>query len=1127
MVYQSVEKKASEAGIVDPTEIAQAIQFLHDLGSVQYFPTEHLKGHVVINPQWIVDVMACVVSIKQEGITDGRLMHSDLDAVWSEYHTMASWLLRLTEEFDLTFQLEGESCNIVPCLLPEKWPDFEWPDIIKDEGIYEMKLVYKFDYLPSGLFNRAQVRLHGYSEDSMIWKRGSFIEKNGQLALIQQDGESELSVRVQGPNPSNMLFFIHEVFEGLINESFQGVTYDYEIPCPDCTKHYQKDPHMFKASSIRRALELRAPFLQCQKQFHTASILSLQAILAPDTNSDYEVHLDQDVNSLLQMQKEMATDIFISYCSRDAPKDRSEVIHPADIYADLEKEGFSCYFPEGGALYSREEMAQQLVHSSVFLVLISNSYAADEVCCDMYKYAVSTMKRPTICVAVGENFDWKKSPSLGVIMSDVVFVNMINSKKPVYETKLKELLSTLQKHEQISQVKPETFGSCFISYSWANSRLAVECGTKELPGALGFGDPRHIKDYLEEKGIKCWLDIDQVSVNDQLLNRIAQGLSEARVVVVCVSDQYAQSKMCCKEMRFAIQLELPVVVAIVGSGKQWKRSEVGFNSMSYPAVDFQRPNPNACEDLLTLIKSEILPERVEVTDRRKRKDQSHSDRANNSFKEMYELAQRKFLRQISNYAVTHDMASYPRLFVVDIVDNKSPEVKNTLPNEDEFKSRKYCVHTLCECEQGWHSVCKPLELEEDFTGEDLEEYASYLAHVTLVMKHSPDIVLNLFSDVDGQQYLNYIQELTLKGGNNFETSYQQLRQKVFEMDSNSEKGKLKRCRLPTGKIIWLCKEHIAKLKVTVLSENVTEVQQKSTNQVWVEAMMEALRLSQNLPFTFKPTALQSRTFNNTAEDVAEVERHTKMTLSRTASTLDKAAIIQAAQAVQGSDSQKKKKEKKPKKERRKKPPKEDGEKPQIEDGEKPQIEDGEKPQIEEGEKHQIEEGEKHQKKGRRGNKKSNNEDTSEIPLGVTSQETPTEVDVDSVEKGHMELPPVQQDSVETQEVATGGSPTRIGGDTLAAIAVPMTTLDSSLGEETVEQPKDLTAPDSPSNNENENAHKYSHQDSTVASISQVNSVPNTPTPTSPVPPTNKHRDTEENKDSLYQDKAVSKTCMIL
>ena len=39
------------------------MMFLHDLGSLQYFENQFLKSKVVIDPQWIVDVMACVVSV--------------------------------------------------------------------------------------------------------------------------------------------------------------------------------------------------------------------------------------------------------------------------------------------------------------------------------------------------------------------------------------------------------------------------------------------------------------------------------------------------------------------------------------------------------------------------------------------------------------------------------------------------------------------------------------------------------------------------------------------------------------------------------------------------------------------------------------------------------------------------------------------------------------------------------------------------------------------------------------------------------------------------------------------------------------------------------------------------------
>lgn len=49
-------------------QVKQAIKFLDDLGTVQYFDNDFLRDKVVINPQWIVNVMACVVSVKQSPI---------------------------------------------------------------------------------------------------------------------------------------------------------------------------------------------------------------------------------------------------------------------------------------------------------------------------------------------------------------------------------------------------------------------------------------------------------------------------------------------------------------------------------------------------------------------------------------------------------------------------------------------------------------------------------------------------------------------------------------------------------------------------------------------------------------------------------------------------------------------------------------------------------------------------------------------------------------------------------------------------------------------------------------------------------------------------------------------------
>jgi len=60
-----------------------------------------------------------------------------------------------------------------------------------------------------------------------------------------------------------------------------------------------------------------------------------------------------------------------------------------------------------------------------------------------------------------------------------------------------------------------------------------------------------------------------------LFDDIAEGLLSAKVVVVCVSDEYAASATCQVEFRYAANtLGLPMILAVVGTGSKWRASEV-------------------------------------------------------------------------------------------------------------------------------------------------------------------------------------------------------------------------------------------------------------------------------------------------------------------------------------------------------------------------------------------------------------------------------------------------------------------------------------------------------------------------------------------------------------------------
>ena len=63
-------------------------------------------------------------------------------------------------------------------------------------------------------------------------------------------------------------------------------------------------------------------------------------------------------------------------------------------------------------------------------------------------------------------------------------------------------------------------------------------------------------------------------------------MRQVELVVACVSDEYAKSRMCQLEFRFAsIVLKLPVVVAVLGTGQEWERTEVGMLSTNLSKVN--------------------------------------------------------------------------------------------------------------------------------------------------------------------------------------------------------------------------------------------------------------------------------------------------------------------------------------------------------------------------------------------------------------------------------------------------------------------------------------------------------------------------------------------------------------
>ncbi|CAD5126586.1 DgyrCDS14676 [Dimorphilus gyrociliatus] len=673
---------AEETGIIDKAEFYQAVEFLHELGSIQYFQNEYLRKQIIINPQWIVDVMACVVSVQENSIKNGKLLHDDLNKIWpsESYSNLHKWLLRLTEEFDLTFSLKNERASLVPCLLPDIEPENAWEKESLKEGESETKMVYKFDYLPFGLFNRVQVRLFEYGDEFLIWKTGSYLTKNGHRGILKRKSSSKILIKVRGFKPENVLFLVHEVLETLIAESFQGVEFNFMTPCPECIYHKIQHPSMVESWRIRKAMQLKIPFLQCTHNFHTVSITQLQNMLPPESSEELDMHLQNAVRELKKIQLRPIKDVLMLYCLADVPSNESEScnhISALRIKNELEKAGFYVKMFNDSCENYVEEAISSLKSTQVVLTLMTDDFIKNSTCRNLFIYTKKNLAKQNQLILIKESDKWKKHTDIGMLCSDDIYINMQNVEK--FSAKMNDLKNSLSVNS-----KPTKWPPCFISYCWSNSQMAINKGTKMNKKALGKTDPRLLKDKLEEAGINCWMDIEQVN-RGGLFQDIAEGLKKAKIVVACVSDEYILSKNCQMEFRFAsLTLRLPIILAIVGTGKNWIQSEIGMISLSYPRVNLQEMDTNIVE-VVNLVKEKIGTEELDENVRIE-KEIHHEE-----FTELLELAERKLLRQLATLQNLSRGFNFPHIPILDYSTNSTENTTN-----------RYRFVFLCECDQGWH-----------------------------------------------------------------------------------------------------------------------------------------------------------------------------------------------------------------------------------------------------------------------------------------------------------------------------------------------------------------------------------------------------------------------------------------
>ena len=266
-----LEDWARMCGVRDE-QIPMALEFLRDMGTIMTFEGEALANLVVLDPAWLSNIMASLITFRHTWIKEGILQMKDVPQVFREHApAIHDTLLALLEQFSIIYRMQSNSqrCILVPSLLPEEYPTHmlakEWsyrPDTVNEYG-----RLYRFPSLPVGFFGRFMVRvLHSRNvTDRLKWRNGMVIEytphatpldgpqapRRGHMsshrALLEYDPVNfQFSVRVRTPQSQsreNMLLqMLIDGVDTILEEYGMREAAERLIPCTHCINAASSQP---------------------------------------------------------------------------------------------------------------------------------------------------------------------------------------------------------------------------------------------------------------------------------------------------------------------------------------------------------------------------------------------------------------------------------------------------------------------------------------------------------------------------------------------------------------------------------------------------------------------------------------------------------------------------------------------------------------------------------------------------------------------------------------------------------------------------------------------------------------------------------------------------------------------
>ena len=217
-------------------DYANALTFL---GVCQYFPNDAmLSGFVFLRPKWIIDALFALLLHSSLETKRGHFTEMDTFNIWqgSEYQGMHVLLVRMMEEFELCYRVEGGNHSyILPQRLPSESKTYGW----NEPG--DTPVQYRYKFMPKGILTRLICRLHERIETDpergqRVWCDAVIFtlpDGKGRVFAREVYSENTIELLASGDKRAEMLNEVIRKMDDINRDAkYDNLQFEKLVPCP-------------------------------------------------------------------------------------------------------------------------------------------------------------------------------------------------------------------------------------------------------------------------------------------------------------------------------------------------------------------------------------------------------------------------------------------------------------------------------------------------------------------------------------------------------------------------------------------------------------------------------------------------------------------------------------------------------------------------------------------------------------------------------------------------------------------------------------------------------------------------------------------------------------------------------